>query len=119
LTSAPPDNVREQCRIIMDMLHFDPPGQVTLTNPLRLLTLPVPIQQMLLDETLTVDQAQEVLVLNDPGDQASLPRQASHGKMSVLDLISTPLFSPNRNRIPNSKKAISDGWSQADVVDDV
>ena len=80
---TPPENVREQCRIIMDMLRFDPPGRIIFTDPRLLLTLPAPVQQMLMEETLTVGQAQVLLVLNDSDNQVRLAERASHEKMSV------------------------------------
>ena len=84
--AAAPDNIREQCRIIMDMLHFDPPEQMAVTNPLLLFTLPKRVQQLLLEETLTVEQAQVVLMLNGPDDQEELAERASHGRMSVREM---------------------------------
>ena len=86
-SSAPPDNVKEQCRIIMDTLRFDPPADdITLSDPFVLLRLPEPVRELLLEQKLTREQAQVVLVLNDPDDQVSLARQASHGKMSVREM---------------------------------
>ena len=85
-SSSAPDNLRKQCRVIMDTLRFDPPADITSPDPFVLLRLPEPVRELLLEEKLTLGQAQVVLVLNNAEDQVSLAKQASHGKMSVRQM---------------------------------
>ena len=91
----------------------------TVTNMLRLLRLPLEVQQLLAEQRLTMGHARALLGLESAEKQVSLAHKAADGKMSVRQVERTvqklltappekPAGGPGIERDPNVRAAIEE-----------